>query len=182
MISFQLSVLVTVAHCSYLDIYISQKIKLCEGYFKNKFHTRVQASIMNFLMWKFTSIILIFFLFFAGVVKSTAFWTLLLLFQWLVIFKLQFDAKMWLKHFNLFEIAVCNCVQKAVDLTTPAKNRRKMSIIYLNFQIKKFMIILACTMVQNHLHKAWFFVKCKCPNSYSVSCIGLITKTIKTKT
>ena len=41
-----------------------------------------------------------------------------------------------------------NSVQKAVDLTTPAKNRRKMSIIDLNFHIKKFMI-LACTLVWN---------------------------------
>ena len=39
-------------------------------------------------------------------------------------------------------------VQKAVDLTTPAKNRRKMSIKYLNFQIKKFMD-LACRLVWN---------------------------------
>ena len=30
-------------------------------------------------------------------------------------------------------------VQKAVDLTIPAKNRRKMSIIDLNFEIKKYM-------------------------------------------
>jgi hypothetical protein len=37
-------------------------------------------------------------------------------------------------------------VQKAVDLTTPAKDRRKMSTIDLNFQIKKFMI-LACMLV-----------------------------------
>ena len=47
------------------------------------------------------------------------------------------------KQFNLFEIAVT-----AVDLTTPAKNRRKMSVIDLNFQVKKFMI-LACTLVWN---------------------------------
>jgi len=37
-------------------------------------------------------------------------------------------------------------VQKAVDLTTPAKDRRKMSIKDLNFQIKKFMD-LACRLV-----------------------------------
>ena len=39
-------------------------------------------------------------------------------------------------------------VQKAVDLTTPAKNRRKISLVNLNFQIKRFMI-LACTLVWN---------------------------------
>jgi hypothetical protein len=32
-----------------------------------------------------------------------------------------------------------NSVQKAVDLTTSAKNRRKMRIINLNFQIKKLI-------------------------------------------
>ena len=41
-----------------------------------------------------------------------------------------------------------NCVQKAVDLTTPAKHRRKMSIIDLNFQIKKIMI-LTCKLPWN---------------------------------
>ena len=37
-------------------------------------------------------------------------------------------------------------------------------------------MILACTLVwnlpSNHLHKAWFFVKCKYPNSYSVRRCG----------
>ena len=62
-----------------------------------------------FLIWKFRSFILIFLLFFAGVVKSTAFWMLLLLFKWLDISKLQFDAKVWLLYFNLFKIAVAVC-------------------------------------------------------------------------
>ena len=54
-------------------------------------------------------IILIFLLFFAVVVKSSAFCTLLLLFQRVEVLKLQFDAKTWLKHFNLFEIALTVC-------------------------------------------------------------------------
>jgi hypothetical protein len=37
-------------------------------------------------------------------------------------------------------------VQKAVDLTIPAKYRRKMGIIDLNFEIKKFMDS-ACRLV-----------------------------------
>ena len=41
-----------------------------------------------------------------------------------------------------------NSVQKAVDLTTPAKNRRKMRIIDLNFQMNK-LIGLACRVVWN---------------------------------
>ena len=97
------------SHCSYLNIYISQKIILCNGDFEGKFQNSAQASITNFLIWKFRFIILIFLLFFAGVVKSTAFCTLLLLFQWLDTFKLQFDTKMCLNHFKLLEIAVTVC-------------------------------------------------------------------------
>ena len=41
-----------------------------------------------------------------------------------------------------------NSVQKAVDLTTSAKNRRKMRIINLNFQIKK-LISLASRVAWN---------------------------------
>ena len=107
-----------------------------------------QTRIMISFIWKLISIKLIFLLFFAGVVKSTAFCTLLLLFQWVDMFELQFDGKMWLKHINLFEICSSNSVQKAVDLTTPAKNRRKMGIINMNFQVKK-IIILACRLVWN---------------------------------
>ena len=71
----------TTLHCSYLDIHISQKIRLCNGDFEDKFQASVQASIMNILIWKFNFIMLIFLLFFAGVVKSTAFCTQLLLFR-----------------------------------------------------------------------------------------------------
>ena len=67
-------------HCSYFVIYISQKIRLCKGNFEGKFQTSVQAScsIMNFLVWKFRFLKLIFLLF---VVKSTVFSTQLLLFH-----------------------------------------------------------------------------------------------------
>ena len=41
-----------------------------------------------------------------------------------------------------------NSVQKALDLTNPAKNRRKMRIIDLNFQMNK-LIGLACRVVWN---------------------------------
>jgi hypothetical protein len=67
-------------HCSYFVIYISQKIRLCKGNFEGKFQTSVQAScsIMNFLVWKYRFLKLIFLLF---VVKSTVFSTQLLLFH-----------------------------------------------------------------------------------------------------
>ena len=66
------------AHCSYLDIYISQNIRL---YFGRKFQTNLQAKDINFLIWKFRFIILIFLLFFAEFIKSSAFYILFLLFQ-----------------------------------------------------------------------------------------------------
>ena len=52
------------AHCSYLEIYISQKISLCKGDFEGKFQTSVQTSIINFLIWKFRFIIINILLFF----------------------------------------------------------------------------------------------------------------------
>jgi hypothetical protein len=45
-----------------------------------------------------------------------------------------------------------NSVQKALDLTTPAKNSRKLSIIDLNFQIKK-LVSLASRLVYNWPYK-----------------------------
>ena len=80
----------TALHCSFLDIYISRKIRLCVVDFEGKFQANLQAKLFNFLVWKFKSIILIFLLFFAEFVKSTAFYTLLLLFQKFEIFELQF--------------------------------------------------------------------------------------------
>ena len=77
-----------VAHSSYLDIYISRKIRLCVVDLEGKFQTNLQAKLLNFLVWKFRSIILNFLLFFAGFVKSSAFCTLSLLFQRIEIFEL----------------------------------------------------------------------------------------------
>ena len=96
----------TAAHCSLLDIYISQKTRLCVVNLEDQFQMSLEAKLINFLIWKFKSIILIFLLFFAVVVKSGAFCTLLLLFQRVEVLKFQFDTKTWLKQFNLFEIAL----------------------------------------------------------------------------
>jgi hypothetical protein len=38
------------AHCSYLDIYISQKIRLCKGDFEGKFQFNLQAKLLNVLV------------------------------------------------------------------------------------------------------------------------------------
>ena len=37
------------SHCSYLDIYISQNLKLCKGDFAGKFQIILQAKGINFL-------------------------------------------------------------------------------------------------------------------------------------
>ena len=87
----------TKAHCSLLDIYISQKTRLCVVNLEDQFQMSLEAKLINFLIWKFKSIMLIFLLFFAVVVKSGAFCTLLLLFQRVEVLKFQFDTKTWLK-------------------------------------------------------------------------------------
>jgi hypothetical protein len=40
----------TIAHCSYLDIYISQNITLCKSDFEGKFQTNLQAKPINFFI------------------------------------------------------------------------------------------------------------------------------------
>ena len=63
-----------------------------------------------------------------------------------------------------------NSVQKEVELTILAKNRRKMRIINRNFRSKIWYLWLVELFeigLPNHLHKVRFFVKCKCSNSYS---------------
>ena len=126
------------SHCSHLDIYILQKIRLYEGDFEGKFQTSVHASIMNF--WSKNSDLLHSFSFYFLQELSNP-----LFFVHCCYYSNDLTCLSCknVKQFNLFEIAVT-----AVDLTTPAKNRRKMSVIHLNFQVKKFMI-LACTLVWN---------------------------------
>ena len=52
-------------------------------------------------------------------------------------------------------------------------NSSNMSKVHLNFQIKS--VERVTNYLQNHPFKAWYFVKCKYPNSYSV--IWLICNT-----
>ena len=74
------------AHCSHLNVYISQKIRLCVVNLEGQFQTSLEAKLINLLIWKFRSIILVFLLFFAGVVKFSAFCTPLMLFPkgWII--------------------------------------------------------------------------------------------------
>ena len=125
---------------------------------------------MNFFIWKFRCIILILLLFFAGVVKSSAFCTLLLLFQRVEVLKIAIWCKNVTQTFPPSWNSI-DSVQKALDLTILAKNRRKMRIIDLNFQIKK-LVSLASRLIWNWPFKLTtqpcFFVKLKRPNGYSV--------------
>ena len=80
------------------------------------------------------------------VVKSNAFFTLLML----LLKRLNHLSHIFAPNCNSSISTLrnsINSVQKALDLTTPAKNRRKMTIIIdLNFQVKK-LIPLACRVV-----------------------------------
>merc|ERR1712051_445794 len=110
--------------------------RLCEGDFEGKFQNNLQASIMNFLMLKFKSITFIFLLFFPLLLSHSHCY-----FKKIELFESHFCNLNMSSHWNS-----SNSVQKAVDLTTPAKKRRKITIINLNFHIKKFMI-LVCTLI-----------------------------------
>ena len=54
---------VTLPHCTYLDIYISRKIRLCVVDLEGKFQTNLQAKLLNFLVWKFNLLYPFFFYF-----------------------------------------------------------------------------------------------------------------------
>ena len=60
----------TISHCSYLNIYISQKIRLCAVDLKGKFQTNLQAKSITFLCGN-SDLLHSFFLFFAEFGKST---------------------------------------------------------------------------------------------------------------
>ena len=90
----------TNAHCSYLDIYISRKIRFCVVDLEGKFQTNLQAKLLNFLVWKFRSITPIFLLFFAEFVKSSAFYTLLLLFQRVDMFDAKNTCDIMVSYFS----------------------------------------------------------------------------------
>ena len=112
------------AHCSYLEIYISQKIRLCVVDFEGEFQTSLQAETINFLTWKFRSTILSFLIFFARIFKSTAF------LHTVTAVPMSWNIGVVIWHKNMTQIDQpfwnsSDSVQKAVDLTIPAKNRRK---------------------------------------------------------
>ena len=92
-----------IARFTYLAIYISQKIRLCLVDFEDQFQTSLQAESINFLNAKFKSIILIFLLFFAGIVKSTGLCTLSLLFQKGWSIWVMFCVNSQLQYFNSLE-------------------------------------------------------------------------------
>ena len=96
-----------------------------------------------FLIWKCQFFPLILSLFLPGVVKSTGFCTLCLQFLEVEISEFQFDRSFTVKCWNISNSRNCrHSVQKAVDLTTPGKNRDKMSGKKWHFQIKKVITLV----------------------------------------
>ena len=135
-----------IAHCSYLDVYISRKIRLCVVDLEDQF----QSKLIIFFTWKFRSVILIFLLFFAGIVKSTAFYTLLLLFQRVDIFELRFDAKIVIQiPCQLIIIAATVCKKQWIWQILQKIEIKWLYIIDMNFQTKKVMD-LACRGIDLH--------------------------------
>ena len=64
-------------------------------------------------------------------------------------FESHFFRQIAIQTFQLYGVWNSNdSVQKVVDLTNPAKNRRKTTIIDLNFQVQKF-IDSACRWIWN---------------------------------
>ena len=83
----------------------------------------------------------IFLLFFAGFVKSSVFLhTVNAIAKRLDIYIVPVFAPNCNSNISTLWSS-SDTVQKALDLTTPAKNRRKMSRKDLNFQIKKLIIL-----------------------------------------
>ena len=116
----------TGTHCSYLDIYISQNIRLCKGDFEGQFQTSLQARIIifvpenSYLLYPFSFYFLHELsnpLLFALVAATPMSWHVWVAIWWKNV--TQTYQPFWNSS---------NSVQKAVNLTTPAKNRRKMSL------------------------------------------------------
>ena len=135
------------SHCNYLDIYISQKIRLCvTSWFWRPISNQPAGRIHKLFDLKIQIYYTHFSSFFAGIVKSNAFFTLSLLFQkgwyiWVI-----FCVKSQLQYFNSLE-QQWQCA-KSSEFDNSCKKRRKMSIIDINFQINK-LVILACRLVWN---------------------------------
>ena len=87
----------------------SQKIRLCVVNFEGQFQIHLQAESINFWTWKFRSIMVVFLLFFAGFVKSSAFCTQLMLFPKGWIIWVTFLRQIAIQVFQLFGIASTVC-------------------------------------------------------------------------
>ena len=147
---------VRTAHCSYLDIYISQKIILFLWWFWRQishqrtsqyhelFYLKIQINYTHFPSIFCRSFQTHCFLHSIAAIPMT----------W------HIQVVIWCKNviqtFQPFWNS-SNCVQKAVDLITIVKKRKKISLANLNFQIKKIMILAVHWFeiyFQHHLHIA----------------------------
>ena len=143
-INYQLSP----AHYSYLDIYISQKIRFCVVDLEGKFQTNLQAKLLNFLVWKFRSIICTHFssIFCRSCQIQCFLHTVAAILRWSI-----HVSRIYASNHNWNISTLWNSsdsVEKTLNLTNPTKNRRKLSIIDLNFQTKKLRS-LACGFIWN---------------------------------
>ena len=101
---------------------------------EGKVQVTLEAKLINILIWKLCFFQLVFILFLAGVKKSSAFCTLWLLYPKVELWIIFFVSNRTL-DISTFGYS-SHSVQKALDFSTPAKNRIKMSWKKHNFQIK----------------------------------------------
>ena len=124
-----------ISHCSHLDIYISQKTGSVCSEFVRPISSEPRGQTYEYFDLKIQIYYTHFFSIFCKSCQIQCFLHTVAATQIFQPFWNSIDS-----------------VQKALDLTIPAKNRRKMSIIDLNFQIKK-LIGLASRLVWNWPYK-----------------------------
>ena len=124
------------SHCSHLDIYISQKTGSVCSEFVRPISNEPRGQTYQFFDLK----IQIYYTHFSSIFCRNCQIQCFLDTVNAISQRLKYLSHVFASNCNLNTSTLynsSNSVQKALDLTTPAKNRRKMSIIDLNFQTKK---------------------------------------------
>ena len=101
---------------------LSRGYTLCNGTLHQKanFKPTLQAKLINFLVWKFKSIILFFLRLFSGFFRPSGFYTLLLLPQRI---ELQFESKIAIQICQLFSVAATVCKKHRISQRKNEYNR-----------------------------------------------------------
>ena len=139
------SIILGHSHCSYLDIYISRKIRLCVIYLEGKISNQPTGQTpqlfgleIQIYYTHFSSI------FFRSCQIQCFLHTVAAILRWSIHMSRIFASN---HNSNISTLQNSSeIVQKALDLRNPAQNRRKSNIINVNFQTKK-MRSLACRLV-----------------------------------